>query len=146
MENHIRGTTRLVISANYTESSSGPAVLDHHNLAIKVVLQGQEIMGCIVDDGSGVNVISKTTCIRLDITDWEACPFWLRMVDTHPVRPLGLIRKLRIVVGRHRFEISAVVLSLDALGVYPILLGRPWLQFTNIKQNWQHNCRRHPHL
>ena len=31
------------ISDNYTELSSGPVVMDHHNPIIKVELQGQEI-------------------------------------------------------------------------------------------------------
>ena len=79
-------------------------VVDHHNLAIKVVLQGQEITGCIVDDGSGVNVISTTTCNRLGIIEWEACPFWLRTTVTHSILLLGLIRKLTIVIGGHNFE------------------------------------------
>ena len=130
------GYDGLEISANFTEPNAGLAVVDHHNPAIKMVCQGQEITGCIVDGGSGVNVISKTTCARLGITDWEACPFWLRMADTRSVRPLGLIRKVGIVIGGHHFEISAVVLALDTLGAYPILLGRPWLRSANIKQNW----------
>ena len=79
-------------------------------------------------------------CARLGISDWEACPFWLRMVDTRSGRPLGLIRKLVIIVGNHRRDISVVVLALDAPGVYPILFSRPWLRSANIKQNWQHNC------
>ena len=62
------------------------------------------------------------------------------MVDTHSIKPLGLIRKLGIVVGGHHFDISTVVLALDAPGAYPILLGRPWLRSANIKQNWRHNC------
>ena len=37
------------------------------------------------------------------------------------------------------FTISAVVLRLEASGAYPMLLGRPWLRTTNIKQQWQHN-------
>ena len=37
------------------------------------------------------------------------------------------------------FTISAVVLRLEAQGAYPMLLGRPWLRTTNIKQNWLHN-------
>ena len=49
------------------------------------------------------------------------------MADNRSVRPLGLIRKLGIVVDRHHFEISAVVFALDAPRVYPILLDRPWL-------------------
>ena len=98
-----------------------------------------EIQGCVVDGGSGVNVISKATCTNLGITSWENCPFWLRMTDTRPVRPLGLLRKLSIVVEGQLFEISAVVLSLESPRAYPLLLGRPWLRSTNIKQNWQHN-------
>ena len=62
------------------------------------------------------------------------------MADTRSVRPLGLIRKLGIIIGGHRFEISAVVLDLDAPGAYPMLLGRPWLRSANIKQSWKHNC------
>ena len=75
----------------------------------------------------------------LGITSWENCPFWLRMADTRSVRPLGLLQKLYIVIGGHLFEISAVVLSLESPGAYPLLLGRPWLRSANIKQNWQHN-------
>ena len=62
------------------------------------------------------------------------------MADTCSVRPLGLIRKLGIVVRGHHFDISTVVLALDDPGAYPILLGRPWLRSANIKQNWRHNC------
>ena len=52
------------------------------------------------------------------------------MEDTGSVRPLGLIRKLGIIIDGHHFDISAVVLALDAPGAYPILLadlGCVWL-------------------
>ena len=39
VENRIRGIAGLEISVNYTESSSSPVVVDHHNPTIKVVLQ-----------------------------------------------------------------------------------------------------------
>ena len=38
VEKCIRGTTKLHISANFAESSTGPAVVDYHNPAIKFVL------------------------------------------------------------------------------------------------------------
>ena len=38
VENWMWGIDGLEISANYTESSTGPTVVDHHNPAIKVVL------------------------------------------------------------------------------------------------------------
>ena len=95
--------------------------------------------GAIVDGGSGVNVINKTTCDRLGIRKWDACPFWLRMADTSTVRPLDLIRHLDVIIGGYTFQISVVVLQLDSVGAYPLLLGRPWLKTANIKQNWNKN-------
>ena len=65
VENRIRGTTGLDVSTNFAESSTGPTVVDHHNPAIKLVLKGQEISGCIVDRGSRVNVI-----VQARILDW----------------------------------------------------------------------------
>ena len=51
VENRIWSTTGLDISANFAKSSTNPVVVDHHNPAIKLVLQGQEIPGCIVVGG-----------------------------------------------------------------------------------------------
>mgnify|MGYP002776911508 CR=1 FL=1 len=108
--------------------------MDEHSPSIKVIFQGQEMLGSIVNRGSGVNVINKPTCDRLGIK-WETCRFWLRMLYTSIVRPLGLIWQLDVIIGGHTFQISAVVLKLEAQGAYPLLLGRPWLRTTNIKQN-----------
>ena len=51
--------------------------MDEQSPTIKVIIQGQEVVGAIVDGGSGVNVINKTTCDKLGIWKWDACPFWL---------------------------------------------------------------------
>ena len=48
------------ISVNYNQPSNGPTIMDEQSPAIKVVIQGQEVAGAIVDGGSGVNVINKT--------------------------------------------------------------------------------------
>ena len=140
IEDRITGRLDRSVSANFTLTSGGPTVVDHSNPAIKLILQGKEVAGCIIDASSGVNEISERICEQLGISEWEAFPFWLRMADTCSVRPLGLIRKLGIIIGGHRFEVSVVVLALDAPGAYPILLGRPWLRLANIKQSWKHNC------
>ena len=89
----------ISVSANFVETSDGTTVVDQHNPTIKLVLHDQEITGCIIDGGSGVNVISVKTCERLGISEWEACPFWLRMADTRSVSPFGLIQKLGIIIG-----------------------------------------------
>ena len=99
------------IPALFTETNLGPTIIDHRSPTIKALVHGTEIQGCMIDGGSGVNVISKATCTTLGITSWENCPFWLRMADTRSVCPLRLLQKLSIVVGGHLFEIAAVVLS-----------------------------------
>ena len=62
-------------------------------------------------------------------------PLWLRITHTRSVHPLGLLRKLSVIIRGHLFEISAMVLALEAPGAYPLLLGRPWLHSANIKPN-----------
>ena len=99
IEDQITGRSSRAVFTNFTGTSDELTVVDHNNLAIQVILKGQEIVGCIIDGGSSVNVISSRICKQLGISEWEACPFWLRMADTRSGRPLGLIRKLGIVVG-----------------------------------------------
>ena len=92
--------------------------MDEQSSSIKVIIRGQEVAETIFDSGSGVNVINKTTYDKIRITKW----------DTNTVRPLGLIRKLDVILGGHTFQISTMVLHLDAPGVYPLLLGLTWLK------------------
>ena len=109
--------------------------MDEQSPSIKVTIRGEEIARTIVHGGLGVNVIDKTTCDKLGITKWDACPFSFRMADTSTVRPLGLIRQLDVILGGHTFQIFAMVLHMEVVGAYPLLLGRPWLKTVNIKQN-----------
>ena len=78
-----KGTNQ--VSVNYNQPNDEPTIMDEQSPTIKVVIQGQEMVGAIVDEGSGVNVINKTTCDRLGIRKWDACSFWLRMADTSTV-------------------------------------------------------------
>ena len=77
-----------------------------------MIIRGQEVDRTIVDRGLRNNVINKTTYDKLGITKWEACPFWLRMMDTSTVRQLGLIRQLDVILWGHAFQLLAIVLHL----------------------------------
>ena len=120
---------------NLGEPGTGPPLMDYQNPAVKIIIKGRDLHGCIIDGGSRVNVIREATCQDLGLTQWEPCPFWLRMADTRSVCPIGLTRHLDFMLGGHMFTISTVVLRLEAPGAYPMLLGRPWLRKTNIKQH-----------
>ena len=112
-----------------TEPGAGPPLMDSQNPAVRIIIKGQDLHGCIIDGGSGVNVISEATCHNLGLNQWEPC--------TRSVRPIGLIRHLDFTLSGHMFTISAVVLRLETQGAYPMLLIRPWVHTANIKQHWQ---------
>ena len=78
-----------------------PPLVDSQNPVVKIIMKGRDLHGCIIDGGSGVNVINKATCQDLGLTQWEPCPFWLRMADTQSVHPIGLIRHLDFTLGGH---------------------------------------------
>ena len=65
------------VSVHYSQPSNNPSIMDEQNPSIKFIINGQEIDNVIVDGGSGVTVINKTTCDKRGIMKWEACPFWL---------------------------------------------------------------------
>ena len=56
------------VSIHYSQPSNNPSIMDEQNPSIKVIIHGHEIENVIVDGGSGVNVINKTTCDKLGIT------------------------------------------------------------------------------
>ena len=65
--------------------SEGTTVLDEHNSPMTVIVKDKQVPDNIIDEGSGVNVISKATYDRLIIKQWEICTCWLRMTDTSSV-------------------------------------------------------------
>ena len=100
---HKQTTLRLYLTTLELE----PALIDSQNPAVKLFIKGREVHRCIIDGGSGVNVISEATCHDLGITQWEACLFWLHMVDMRSVRPIGLIRNLDFILGGHLHSVHS---------------------------------------
>ena len=45
------------------------------------------------------------------------------MANISLVQPLGLVRQLELLIRGHLFQISTIVLKLNAPGAYPLLLG-----------------------
>ena len=87
------------VLVNYIHPSNGLTIMDEQNPSIKVIIRDQEVARIIVDGGSGLNVINKTTYDKLGTTKLDSCPFWLRMGYTTTVRPHGLIRQLDVILG-----------------------------------------------
>ena len=75
-------TKSTSLPVNLAEPGTGPPLMDSQNPAVKIIIKGRDIHGCIIDGGSDINVISEATCQDLGLTLWEPWPFWLRMADT----------------------------------------------------------------
>ena len=52
-------------SVNLTEPGTVPPLMYSQNPAVKIIIKGRNLHGCIIDGGSGVNVISEATCHNL---------------------------------------------------------------------------------
>ena len=63
VEARVLKTNQRFIATNLAESTEGPTITEHHNPALKLIIKGQEVSGCLIDGGSGVNVISKSSVI-----------------------------------------------------------------------------------
>ena len=68
-----KNTTEEVV-VNFSNPSKGPTIMDEQSSSIKVIIQGQEVPGSIVDSDSSVNVSKKLICDRLGIK-CETYPF-----------------------------------------------------------------------
>ena len=60
-------------AVNLTEPGIGPPLMDSQNQAVKIMIKGRHLHGCI--GGSNVNVISEVTCHNLCMNQWEPYPF-----------------------------------------------------------------------
>ena len=75
-------TKSTSLPVNLTEPGTGPPLMDSQNPTVKIIIKGRDLHGCIIDVGSGFNVITEATCQDLGLTQWEPCLFLLRMAAT----------------------------------------------------------------
>ena len=52
------GKEPTTMPIHLAELGTGPPLMDSQNPTVKLVIKGQAVNDCIIDDGSGVNVIS----------------------------------------------------------------------------------------
>ena len=60
-------TKSVAPPVNLTEPGTGPPLMDSQNPTVKIMIKGRDLQGCIIDGGSGVNVISEATCNKLGL-------------------------------------------------------------------------------
>ena len=61
----VQNEDRPIVSTNSAESTDGPVVMDHQNPAIRIIIKGQDVPGCIINDGSGWMSLARPHVIAL---------------------------------------------------------------------------------
>ena len=56
-------------------------IYDEQVPVVTVEIANQLVPNILLDDGSGVNVLSESMCARLGIIRFEAAPFVVKMAD-----------------------------------------------------------------
>jgi len=92
----------------------------------------------IVDDGSNVNIMLKSTMLRLGLFVIGPSPWKVKLVDQRLSKPLGQIKDLCIRARDEEYTVTFYVLHMhDEDGGYPLLLSRKWLRLVGGIVNWQ---------
>jgi len=92
------------------------------------------------DGGFGVNIIIENLRVQLSLSKLNPTPYNLHMAYQTIVKPLSIIRDLKIFFHRipHSFTFTAIDNKvLDSS--YSMLLGCPWLKYAKVSHNWETN-------
>jgi hypothetical protein len=81
----------------------------------------------LLDGGLGVNIVTKKNCNKLGLPKPKPTPYNLRMVDQTPIKPIGLIQNMKILVYGIPYVMTFIVLQNNVMDAnYLILLGKMW--------------------
>ncbi len=94
----------------------------------------------MLDGDSGINIIIEQLRLRLGFPKLELAPYNLRMADQTTIKPVGLIKDLKIYVHDIPYIIMFIVLQNSVVDFnYSMLLGRPWLRDAKVAHDWGSN-------
>ncbi len=95
----------------------------------------------LLDGGSRVNIITKKLRVQLGLSKPKPTPYNLHMVDQTIVKPLALIKDLRILVHGIIYVVTFTIIQSIVLDSnYFMLLGRPWLRDAKMSHDRGNNA------
>jgi len=93
------------------------------------------LRGVLVDGRVGVNVMTILAMRYLGLKTDKPTSVTLKMVNKRVVRPDEVISNVVITIMRV-YTIMDFHVVLEEDGVYPMILGRPWLTKLHAKNYW----------
>jgi hypothetical protein len=102
--------------------------VDNKMAIIQIQVRNNIIKDVLIDGGASVNIITKKLITKLGLPKLKPSPYHLRMVDQSMMKPLGIIRNLKIHIHGIPYITTFIVLKNNVVDSnYSMLLGRPWL-------------------
>ena len=115
-------------------------LVDDGAFEIDVSILDRVIPGAVIDNGSGINIMSFTTMSKLGLDITGPSPYIVKVADQRPITPLGEITNCHMEAGGEVYPLTFHVLRLEtSKAAYPVLLGRDWLRRANANERWSIN-------
>jgi len=107
---------------------------------IQVQIGKNIIEDVLLSGGCGINIITEPLRLRLGFPKLKLVPYNLRMVDQTTIKPVGLIKDLKIYVRGIPYIIMFIILQNRVVDSnYSMLLGKPWLRDVKMTHDWGSN-------
>jgi hypothetical protein len=101
-------------------------VIDNHMTISQVHIGKNTIEDVLLDGGCGVNIIIEQLKLKLELPKPKLAPYNLKMVDQTTIKPMGLIKDMKIYVHGIFYITMFIVLQNSVIDSnYSMLLGRP---------------------
>ena len=102
--------------------------IDPGPIKVEVQIADHYVPHCLVDGGSGVNIMSKFILHKLDLKPSGPSHVSIGLANQTRITPIGQLLGLHVRIGGEVYTLDFQILDIPDNGrSYPLLLGRSWL-------------------
>jgi hypothetical protein len=118
----------IMVETHYEIHTTIIYILDNQMVVIQVQVGKNIVEDVLLDRRASVNIITKNRKTKLNLPKPRPVPYRFRMVDHSMIKPLGIIRNLKIHIHGIPYVATFTVLQNNVVNFnYSLLLGRFWL-------------------
>ncbi len=111
--------------------------IDLHMGVIQVHVKRNLVDDVLLDEGSSANIIIEDLQKWLGLPSPKPIPYMFRMANQSLIKPIGIIRNLKIHIHGIPYIATFTVMQNNMLdGSYFMLFGRPWLKNAKVIHDW----------
>jgi hypothetical protein len=104
---------------------------------ISIHIGWNTIHDVLLDGGSGMNVMTVEERRHLGLAKPSLVPYNLKMADASIVKPVGLLRDIRIHIHNIPYTMTLTIINCATIkSDDSILLGHPWLRHAKVIHDW----------